>query len=457
MPEENQPDTSTPRGLQALPKWVTYAIATAGVVLLLVIALGLGNTYYYQVYPHVLSQPSNGAQNQDSNSDQEKYYLPFDQALASSHISFDNWCDANAAGVSLTSDDRVSQAAAEEIEKKACDTLKSGGVSALQHVIEIPDAVYNQAGGYEGLGSLTIGGKVILFEFILGLSDTHTYILSENELEIPRNLSAVSAMSFATTTRGSSIPPELLTIQGLDGNGKQIAQYRTSHDCKGCGTNFEVLLSKNSDGTFSQWMNVSQSDWDTKLSKSAAVSFWLPYNGYSASVGTPSRDYAMEVGTVSPLYHEASCGLEDSFSDLEFNGAGITLDINFGLEPYMHLTTPQEGYVPEQWGKVLKDITMSQFTNMVQTTKAYNSSAHVEMLTIGDYSVKHVGPITLDRTCQYNDKTVVITADMYQVKKGGAIVTFTDTHDPTNDAARTPTDIQKVITQVLNTMTITGQ
>jgi len=450
-----QTDPQSPSVVWRSP-WAKDVSILLGCILLLVAAYVFGTKYYYQVYPKEIIAPPQNTQNQNSNTDWKQYALPFDEAFAKAHL--DSTCDS--ASISdeysrVQSDVYMPVPTLNDIEKQLCAQLAKNGMSAFTNTTQVPSEFYENQGEHLGIGFVQLSDKVVLVEFALVLSGNNSYLLSPQSIRLLPDFSSIKTVSIDPFSESDVPNSYLLTINGLDANGKAVTQYRTEKQCKNCDEGFDALLVRNDDGSFSTVIDDQPGRGNGTLPKSLRVHVLMPYSTSFNYYQLPSRDYGMEQTSISPIYHKASCGLEDVYSDETFgfytaNSDSVAIDINLGLESRLHITTPESGYVPEQWGKILQDIDLSEFIQKVQTPRAYNSNAPAEMRTIGGYQVKHIGPITLDRTCQ-NNSDATLTADMYQAVKNNAVVSFTFGHS--SDGS--PVSPEKIITQVLNTLTIT--
>jgi hypothetical protein len=426
---DNTPTSSFSR----LPKWGQVLIALVAVFILLGGALWIGGKTYYQVRP-LTSTPTDG-QSATSSPDQ----AAFAQALASAHLQ-DDGCSY------FVADDPSSDLSPDTLKQLGvgvCNLIHTKGIPVIQRPLALGfnSSYYAGDDAYNGVG-IVKSDRTYLVSFSLYKDPNHQYQIALTHATILKtvNVSAVTAVPVQSSVGGS----QLAQVTGTDASGKTSEEYFGESYGRYSDGSFSIQVVKNSDGSFSNRVR-SRTEYDP-----VKVSFLVPY---SVSVGETvgDRDSVIETqNKTSPIYHKAACGLEETYGDTAFYTGPVTININFGYSPTLHITTALQGYVPEQWGTIVSNVSFSDFKISAQTSKAYNSNAPVKMMTIGGYTVKHIGPITADRTCEYNYDQGD-TYDMYQTVKNGGVVTFTVTNSAVDGEAQP--DIQKIISQVLGTLT----
>lgn len=437
-PQPNDPNQSSP--ISKLPKWAKLSLALGGVVLILAIALGIGSKFYYQVSPLPAPNDQTPPLNNSNNSQNT---AAFDQALASASVA----SNPQQQCFYFSADDpsySLSTSTLEQMGPKLCTLFVEKGAAIIQHPLTAgsPSVYHGGGGAYNGLG-IVVSDQTYLISFSLFNNQSSQYQITLNHATILKTIK-VSSIT-AIPVQSSVADSQLIKIMGTDALGKPSEEYFGESYERYSDGGFSVPVTKNSNGSFSNLVSWGN---DTDPAKG---SFLIPYTP-SAVQTTSDRDFQMELqNNTSPIYHKATCGLEESYGDMAFDARSYqtTIAINFGYSPSLHITTAVQGYVPEQWGKILKDVVIGDFRAVVQEAAATRSTAKVEMLTISGYTVKHIGPIMPDRTCQYQQN---YTYDMYQTIKNGAVITFTVTHDNSGQS-NASTDIQKLIGQVLTTLT----
>ncbi len=443
MDNTTQP-SNNPNGdfrINTLPKWAKLLLTIGGAVVVLVIAIDIGSTYYYQVNP--LSTSDTQAPNPDTlgNMQAPENTATFEQAFSSATVSGE--CKGFSADDPSLS---LSAAALLREGQKLCDLFVEKGVSVIRYPLAAgqPSVYYGGDGAYNVVGIIE-SDRTYLVSFSLFVNqETGQYQMILNHASILKTIkvSSVTAIPIQSSQEGS----QLIKITGINASGSASEEYFGQYYAKYFDGSFSVPVTKNSDGSFS---NVVLGVYNS--TKSTKVSFLVPYTPRVGQM-VSDRDYQIELQNhVSPIYHKAACGLEESYGDVAFyiDSAGTSIDINFGYSPILYITTANQGYIPEQWGKILKEVAIDDFRAIIQEPKATRSSAKVEMLTINGYSVKHTGPITPaeERTCLHP-----YTYDMYQTIKNGAVITLTVRHE-SDLQENIPEEIQKLMSQLLTTLT----
>ncbi len=414
-----------------MPKWVRPALAIAAAILVLVVAVVFGSKYYYQVKPLTSTTPD---QQQTGNTPDQG---AFTQALASTKIE-----DQNCSYFVVNDlDGNLSQDTLKQMGVGICKLVQTKGVSTIQHplALGLNSGYYPGDDTYNGVGVIK-SDHTYFVSFSLYKNPEDQYQIALNNATILKtvNVSAITAVPVQSSVAGS----QLAQVTGTDASGKASVEYFAQSLGRYSDGSFSIQIVKNSDGSFS---NSVRGGYNTDP---ADVSFLVPYTFTLGETGG-DRDSAIESqNNTNPIYHKAACGLEERYADMAFYiGYPVTIGINFGYKPTLHITTATQGYVPQEWGTILANVSFADFKTKVQSSKAYNSTSPVEMMNVGGYTVKHVGPIAPDRTCEYNQDN---TYDMYQTVKNGAVVTFTVTHDD-RDTQASP-DIEKIMSQVLSTL-----
>jgi hypothetical protein len=420
---------------RAVPVWAKLVAALIAAGALIAVASFFGSRSYYQVRPLSLD-----GQSQDKHVDP----TPFGQALASAVVSPEQQRCQYITVLDLSrpagsADDGVTRAG-----QAVCEQFLKDGSSLIAHPVEAGGSTYYD--GRTGSGIIRYDGQDYLVSFVLTSPDPASgykiflTTVARTKTDHVDDLELISIPNLKQERK-------VLHIVGTTASGAKSEEYFAMYFGRYAEGNFNIPLVKENDGTFS----VVVSQRATELTSS--VSFLAPYDGFGAGGGYAERDYTMERDIKkAPLYHRESCGLEDAYGDVgfsvHFNSTSIS--INLGLSDTLYLTTPVYGYVPEEWGTVLSSISMASVRKRVAEAKAYNSSAPAEMLTIAGFTVKHVGPVTPERGCQYASG---LTYDIYQAVKEGAVVTFTMRSDADNPRP-SDADVQKLIGKVLSTLTV---
>lgn len=425
--------------MDTLPKWAGPVLALVGAVIALAIAIGIGNRFYYQVHPLTSTSTPIGEQPVASIS-----AAAFDQAVASAQAvpNPEQQCSYFSADDPTGS---LSTTTLAQMGQNICDLFEQKAASVIQYPLHAgsPSVYTGGEGAYNGVGIVTSDRTYLVSFSLFKDKDTH-YQVTLNHATILKttHVSSLTVIPIPSSVADS----QLLQVSGTDASGNPSEEYFSQYYGRYSDGSFSIPVAKNSDGSFSNIVRGGQD------SDPAKVSFLIPY-APEVDETSSDRDYGMETQTnVHPLYHQAACGLEETYGDMAFwvPYDEVTITINFGYASILHITTATQGYVPEQWGTVLSNISMADFRTTIQTPKAFNSASPVEVVTIAGYAVKHIGPIIPDRTCQYQPDQ---TYDMYQAVKNGAVVTITVTNDSSSQNGLTSSSIQKMMAQVLTTLT----
>ncbi len=425
--------TQAPQPHPWLPKWLKYTLAVIATPVVLLFAYGMGEAIYYQATTGTTTAP--WRQEMHAKEAAEKaaeHVLPFEQALRAADVHEQHCQYFNV----LDHTDQFSTTTLSELGVQVCDFFAKNGGSVIERPLEAGHtAYYPGESSHSGVGIITLD-RPYFIAFTLYLDQEERYKVSLTSAAIIRTKHV--ARIDLTPVQSVVENDKLIRIAGTDETGAPSEEYYGEYYGRYSDGAFSNPVVKNADGTFSKV--VSQNPYDI-----ANFSFLVPYSPYvGRSVG--DRDYVMEQqNNIRPLYHKAACGLEESYSDVGGTTESVQVGINFGFSPTLYVTTAWQGYVPEQWGKVLKTVPMDDFRSVVREPAAARSNSAAEMLTIGGYQVKHVGPITPDRTCRYQEN---LTYDMYQAEKNGAVVSIKITHDGKDNV-----DVSKVITQILGSLT----
>lgn len=290
--------------------------------------------------------------------------------------------------------------------------IKRQGKNAIKYPKKF--SVYPEPWGQVTFGIISTEDHSYLVEFSVG---------GEKKDEQSINISTVNTLRMKTVTdiggeviKNSFGEHVVVKVSGVDVAGNEIRQYFKIIGKKWVGNLFSEIIKKD-DGTF--YDRVSES----VEGKDVVVTFDILYGSdlYRSFLSTESFD-----GTSSAMsvYSKAKCGLEDGYGDVSFDISDYRaiMDINFGLSPTIVVTEKSEGNNLNNEDISVEKITMPQFVEQVKKPTAFNSSSTVEILTLGGYEVKHIGPIVPDQGC-YPSGTGN-TFDVYQVVKNGAVITF---------------------------------
>ncbi len=407
-----------------------YALTFLGAALLVALAIGFGSTFYYQGSPLATTTPAVQEDIADRWSALEK--LNFGRALATA--TFTGCMQLDFRRISLDENDLYRETA--EIDQQICDLFQASGASVIKNLILINhDSGPDQ---YGAVGTVGVGDSVYLITFHIHQETDGRYIGNVYKSALLKDTRTVA--SLVSIEEGTST---LLEIKGGDAAGRSFVRY------VGVGESafFDRPYRKNADGTFD--MQVSGSP----VPGAMPVEFYIPHGAKDGLFYSWSdRDLRIETDRkTSPIYHMAGCGLEDGFGDHVFSDQnGLTIAVNTGTEPRMHITTAMAGYVPQQWGTILKTISADDFRKTAGSSKARHSNAPAVFSTIAGVSVKHIGPITLDRSCGGNRAG---DYHQYQAVKDGAVVTFT--FRPERQIAEPlEADAARIVEKVIGTLTI---
>lgn len=438
------PQTETPSPThRRVPVWAEFLLVGIGVACVLGAALWVGNKYYFQKTPlppppvatsteETPSQNQNGANTplpSETSAETAAFYTTLNTAVfEEQYCSFSELCSA---------------------------VKTQGGISAIRFPRMITPPSPLSYGAYTGAGVLTVGGvdTVLLFN----LSTTGTPTLMPTELVTPEEILHITALTNAVAPLSDDEPggTPVIQITGTTADGTSATQLLGPDTRRNYSNALHVPLVVNADGSISNIVTNSNSN----LPK---ITFHIPYingleNGYGYVYGSAAdRDLGMELPSklgvsVRPIYHKASCGLEETYSDVAFSAyaLGTTIAINAGLAPTLNITTAMSGYVPSEWGKILTTVSMREFINTIKSTKAPNSNAPVDMIDLDGYQIKHTGPIAYDRSCGED-----VTADMYQTTKDGAVITITVTQGGNNANRATQEQIFAMFREIFRTLKI---
>jgi hypothetical protein len=422
-----------------IPRWSQILLSCIAVILVLSCAVWYGSKKYYQVKPltvylgeskdqNVLVEATSSLMQNQTSSTTENASSDYD--LSSFTISeYSCYLD------SITSqDNKLSTTTLSNLKDELCVNLKNQGKVSIKQPTKI---IFNEKEALT-VGVITSSGYTYLTYFSINDDGKGTYTLILNSANLLK-ISNVSKISQDTIKNiaGESV---IVKVSGTDVSGIEIQQYFKKISVRHVGSSFIEII-RNSDGTFSDTIS-SASDYGV-----AKVLFLAPYSSYYTTILTADVD-SFEDSSKNTItaYHKEVCGFEDGYSDMSFYiyDYNTTIGINFGFSSTLNITTTRTGYDPQQWGKILEKISMDDFRASIQKPKALNSNSPAEILTIGGYQVKHVGPVTHDRSCYPSDDKS--TYDIYQAVKNGAVVTFEGTRDNVDET-------QKLISQVLTTLT----
>lgn len=437
-PSVNQ-EVSGPLSSQ-IPRWAQVLVACSVVILVLSLAVWYGSKRYYQVKPLNVSLGENQGENTvptvtssvDSSST-EFVSVPYD--LSSIMVS-EYYCSFDQVTVSLGQENKFSTTTLSQLKDELCSALKVQGKT----IIKYPTKIEFSKGENAIVGIIMLSGKTYLSLFTDNFYEKYTLELNSAKILPVATVSEISRETIKTLMGASPI----VKVSEIDASRNQTEQYFKRVVTRYAGGSL-VEIVKNPDGTFSDKV-LSASEYDV-----AQVSFLAPYSIYLDRTITNIESFVDASKNTITAYHKEGCGLEDAYSDMSFHSSdySTTIGINFGFSPSLNITTTRTGYDPQQWGKVIEKVSMTDFRASVQKPKALNSNSPVEMLTIGEYQVKHIGPIIPDKSCYASSDNH--SFDIYQAVKNGAVVTFTVFNQ--SGVRNNLDEKQKFISQVLTTLT----
>lgn len=429
-----------------ISRWIQVLLTCILVISVLSAAGWYGSKKYYQVRPlnvdngvkqdqsTLVRATSSLVQNQSSSTTEN---VSSDYDLSSFTISESN-CDLD----SITSqDNKLSTTTLSYLKDELCALVKNQGKAAIKQSVKISldGDTYNIATIIKG-GVIESSGYTYLVSFFINDDKVGNVLTLDGA-----NLLKINHDSKISTETIKNIAGEkvVIKVSGIDTAGNEIQEY-FKRKCIPRGYCGFAEMIKNSDGTFSETISSSPDD-------VAHVTFLVPYSFYSSRLGADIDSFVDSSKNTITAYHKEGCGLENTYSDISFeiNDFSTTIGINYGFSPILNVTTTRTGYDPSQWGKILEKISMADFRSSAQKPKARNSNSPTEIITLGEYQVKHVGPITPDRSCYSSEDGS--SYDIYQAIKNGAVITFTVFN---KSGVRDNLDeIKKLISQVLTTLT----
>lgn len=425
-----------------VPRWAQILLSCIAIISILSFTIWFGSKKYYQVKPLTVYIGGDEEQNTltgETSSPTERTSSYYD--LSSFTIS-ESECYLSSV---TTQGNKLSTTTLSNLKDELCTLIKSQGKAS----IKLPTKITFNDNEDLTVGIITSSGYTFLTYFSIvddenGIDDEkRLYILSLNSANLLKIIT-VSKIS-QDTIKNIAGENTIIQVSGTDATGNEIQQYFKRIYIRHVGASFIEII-KNSDGTFSDTL----SD-DSDLSV-ASVEFLAPYSSYSSRSGTDLESFIDATENEITAYHKEGCNLEDGYSDMSFyiTDYSTAVGINFGFSPILNITTARSGYDPQQWGKIVEKISMTDFRASAQKPKALNSNSPVEILPIGGYQVKHVGPVTPDRSCD-NSSDGKTTYDIYQAIKNGAVVTFTVLNE--SGTRENLGEIQKLVSQVLTTLT----
>lgn len=426
-----------------IPRWVQILLACFAVISILSFAVWYGSKRYYLVKPlnvyigggqdkSTLSGATSSLTQNQSSSTTKNTSPDYD---LSSFVISETVCYFNPI---TDQNNKLSTTTLSNLRDEVCALIKNQGKVSIKQ----PTKIIFSDGEPLDMGIVTSSGYTYLIYFSINDDGKGSYALILNSINLLK-VATVSKIG-QETIKNEAGESAVIKVSGTDESGKEIQQYFRQVNLRHSNTTFTEII-KNSDGTFSEPLSyIVDSD-------VVRVNVLTPYSTYSSRLFADIDSFVDSSKNTITAYHKAGCGLENAYSDMSFNLADFstTIGINFGFSPTLNITTTRTGYDPSQWGKILEKFSMADFRASVQKPKALNSNSPVEMLTIGGYQVKHVGPITSDRSCHPSDENT--TYDIYQAVKNGAVVTFTVFN--ISGARDNLDEIQKLISQVLTTLT----
>ena len=426
-----------------VPRWIQVLLACVAVIIVLSLAVWYGSKRYYQVKP--LNVYIGGGQDQSTLSGATSLLTQNQSSSTTKNTSSDY--DLSSFVISETvcyfnpitdQNNKLSTTTLSNLRDEVCELIKNQGKVSIKQPTKI---IFSDSETLT-VGVVTSSGYTYLIYFYINDDGKGSYALILNSINLLK-VATVSKIG-QETLKNKAEESAVIKVFGTDASGHEIQQYFKNVSMRNANS-FLVEIIKNSDGTFSESLSYI---FDNNV---VHVNVLTPYSTYSSRSFADIDSFVDSSKNTITAYHKAGCGLENAYSDMSFNIADFstTIGINFGFSSTLNITTTRTGYDPSQWGKILEKISMADFKASVQTPKARNSNSPVEILTIGGYQVKHVGPITSDRSCHPSDEKS--SYDIYQAVKNGGVVTFTVFN--TSGARDNLDEIQKLISQVLTTLT----
>ena len=447
-----QISTETPSVLPVVarkfPLWAEILSIALGVVAILGGAFVMGKKYYHQVTPLTLATSTeSGVKVVTTTVSSDSQF----QKMLSSAIFNKEYCLSLITERMFDDEDIIALSTSTLISegRQICTTLAEKGLSSIQFPVSIS---IEQGSSLNGSGIIMLGRPILV-----NFSINEEWQASSSATVFNFSLEHLKVLQASTVTSLTVISPDtvatgtkILQVKGSTSSGESVETYFGSTSRRHEPSVFSNLLVKNADGTFSSKF-IIRDEINRNILSYLLPRYSLESVYYSLGYG---RDINMERDQkISPIYHQARCSLEEAYGDESLAGDVTVIAINYGDKPTLHITSSTIGYVPAQWGKIVRNVSMEDFKKTIQTAKAYNSTAKVEMLTISGYQVKHIGPITYNRTCQRVGLERV-TYDMYQAIKNGAVITFS-VENKAEDGDTHKITIEKEIKQVLETLTVT--
>ncbi|MEA2701792.1 MAG: hypothetical protein QOE22_501 [Candidatus Parcubacteria bacterium] len=423
--------------VRRLPKRTLNLLALLVIVAVLAVAYFIGSAAYYRVHP--LGTDSGLSGTPYGSEDNAAFYEEFIRQFG--------------AADTISCDDRYAQGwidneiyTAKIDDNGLCQEITRQGKTALRHLVYL-GTNYSQV----GVGTFVSGNKTYLVDFEVMQSDTSSYIQINKIVEL-KDVGDISSLSIVPDGERY----RAMRLAGTDLQGKRFERYLTIYSHRYVLT-FVTPAYRDESGNFSQ--QFTSADDPEYPMDTARVSFVLPgLSPVGESWG--DRDTQLESETsVTPLYHKQLCGLEETYADMDFGfgagNTGVSIKLQPGVYPKLNATTPREGYVPEDWGKVLTVLTPAEFREQVSASGTRNSHAASKMLTIEGMSVKFIGPLKGLGTC--SDYRATQIQYEYQAVKGNAVVSFIFSDYPqqvANEEALTAQEREHIVAAVLRTIAI---
>jgi hypothetical protein len=356
-------------------------------------------------------------------------------------------------------DRNISTTSLAVMRTELCGILSEKWFTAIQHkmVLKTRANYYSYPGTYNALGIINASRTYLIHFALYREYNSNEYKVSFYRATVLK-AKQVTSIDYTAVPGVSGTQVPMVVVTGTDIHNRQTKEYFVREEGRYTDGSYSVPVVKNVDGTFSIRIYSRPNDIYPEKKK---ISFLTPFTTTFVPQNTqmqPDRNFVLESqNKVKPVYNQASCNLENEYADEQFHiGAGVgsggyvTLGVNYGDKPVLHMTTPVSGYVPSEWGKILFDISLADARTKVTLAEVTRSGAKVEMLTIAGHTVKHIGPVAPDRTCDYGS-----VHDMYQTLHDGAIITVSYTRQP-NEKEISSDALKEILTHILSTLSISN-
>lgn len=434
---------------QRLPRRTQYLLAALGIAVILAGAYFIGASSYYRVNPlEMVPQEEAGTPygSEEFAAGYQELLRLFDLATTVTCVGYTERSEY--------ADVIENEWYIDRSDPAICKALASAGKVSLTQIVYLGEYPY---GGRVGAGLFSAGGKQYLVSFSLGdgnREENALVVLRMAELKDVRTVMALSVVS----------PDEshgLIRLTGTDADAVPFERYLTIYKAR-YDLTFENPAYKNADRSFAQRVTSRSSRYGPTYPVS--VSFLFPSLDFVVQ-GEGDRNAQLETETgVSPLYHRQICGKEETYADLSFDAyiksplseGNVQVLVQTGAYPLLNITTPMSGYIPEDWGKVLAQLTPEIFREQVRAPNLRNAQVPSEILTIEGHPVKFTGPYKGIGQCK--DNYAGVSEYQYQTVSDASVISFLFTAYPPGDmrteAFLSEKEREAIIAEVLRTLSI---